>query len=229
MAQPPVRYPSGVNTSLQGNNQNANPFRQLPMPDRTRTHEYFNDFDVYTAGDWTITDVGTEGQLLLTTGSAGTDSTYLQNKKLSFYLAAGRQAWFEARFQLDSATLSNFVIGLQAQDTTPLAVSDGVYFIKASGAATVDAIVTGSSTATTASAVGTVTAATWMRLSWYYNGKDAIEVFVDHVKVATMAVTNLPSAGLTLSFGVAASTAVARTATIDYIWAVSERYTANSP
>ena len=237
VSRTPVRYPSGVNNSLSG----ANPgtaWRMYGDADSTRYQKYENDFMTYVAGDWTITDVGTDttaltdgdgGQITITTGAAGTDSRFHQLPKLMFYPEAGKQMWFEAKIKADSATLSNIVIGLQAQDTTPLAVSDGIYFIKASGAATYDFIVKAENVATTASAAGSIAAATFLRLGFYYNGSDAVEYFADNVKLGSLAITNLPSAGLTLSFGLAASTAVARTLVVDYIACVKERLTPNAP
>ena len=34
----------------------TNLFADMVQPDPTLFHEYFNDFDTYTAGDWTVTE-----------------------------------------------------------------------------------------------------------------------------------------------------------------------------
>lgn len=234
----PVRFPSGVNNAINGGNPAYN-WNTYGAMDPTRYYSYLNDFTNYAAGDWTITDVGTDtraltdgagGRLLLTTGAAGTDSTFLQLPKLMFFPVVGTRHWFETKFQLDNATLSNFVVGLQSQDTTPLAVADGIYFIKASGAATVDFIVKAAAGSTTTnSAITSVAAATDITLGWHYDGQGNIDYFVNRVKAGTSVATNMPVVGLTVSFGVAASTAAARTANLDYIFVSQERAYPNSP
>ena len=61
-------------------------------------------------------------------------------------------------------------------------------------------------------------------LGFYYNGKSAVEVWVDGVKVATMAATNLPDdEDLAISFGVQNGEAVVKTLTVDYVFASKER------
>lgn len=237
VSRTPARFPSGVNNSLEGGNPNTL-MHALGALDPTRFHSYYNDFDVYAAGDWTATDVGTNtaaltgvdgGNLLVTTGTDNPASKYFQLVAAGFAPVAGYKQWFEVRFKTGSGTITlpDIVFGMQALDTTPLAVSDGIYFIKANGAATVDFIVKGSSTATTASAITSLAASTSYSFGWFYNGKDEVQYFVNGVKFGTAAITNLPSVVLTPSFGINATTAASQTLTMDYIWSCKERWTTN--
>jgi hypothetical protein len=172
------------------------------VPDMTRVHQYYDDFDTYTAGDWVVTEVGVATQAL-----SDADNGVLL-----------------VRFKVSDVTQSDLVIGLQITDTTPLAVTDGVFFIKSDGAATVDMVVEKDSTATTTSSVATLADDTWVELAYFYNGVDRIDVFVDDSLVANSVVTNLPDDEvLTLSFGIQNGEAVAKTMSVDYLLAIKER------
>jgi hypothetical protein len=201
--------------------------------DPTLIHIWFDDFDKFTAGDWTVTAVGSGtsaisnadgGVLLLTNAAADDDSRFLQWTRETFRFAAGKKLWFKARIQVSDATQSDFVLGLQITDTTPLAVTDGVYFRKDDGDANLDFVVIKDSTATTATAASTITAATWTELAFYYDGRTKILVYKDDNLIATSAVTNLvDDEELTISFGVQNGEAVAKTMSIDYILVAKQR------
>jgi hypothetical protein len=205
----------------------------MGQPDASEFHTYWNDFDTYTAADWTVTNVGTTptqalaagdgGLLLLTTTAGATDSTYLQKVASSFTMTAGKPAWFKAMFQMSDVTLAGFVMGLQVTDTTPAAVSDGIFFSKASGAATFDVASYSGSVGTTASAVGTLVNATMVELAWYYDGRSEIQYFKDGVLLGRLTPAALPTSNLTISFGFVNGAAAVKTMTVDYIYAVKAR------
>lgn len=201
--------------------------------DPTRAHEYFNDFDTYTAGNWTITATGTAsavalidsdgGKITLTTDAGANDNVFLQKKGESYLFAAGRKLWFKSRFSLSDATDSKVVMGLQITDTSPLAVSDGVFFSKADNTDAVTLEVEKDGTATS-SAVATLGNNTFVELGFYYNGVDAITYFVNDLPVGESVVTNLPNdEALTISFGLQNGTTAETTMTVDYIFVAKER------
>jgi len=223
----PTRSPNGISTDTQNG-----PLGMFILPDPRSVHQYFDDFDTYTAANWTVTETGTatqalnnsDGGVLLVTNAASDDDASFSNKVgESFLLASGKKAWFDCRFKVSDATQSDVVIGLQITDTAPLAVTDGVYFLKADASPTMNMLVTKDSVSTT-TAVHTMVSDTYVRLSFYYNGIDAIKVFADGVHVGTSVVTNLPDDEvLTVSFGIQNGEAVAKTMSIDYIMAAKER------
>lgn len=212
------------------------PLGMMGQLDPTKFHTYFNDFDTYVVGDWTITttEAGAGsasealadeqgGVLLITNDAADNDADFFQKIGESFKMVAGKKAWFKARFKVSDATQSDFVMGLQITDTTPLAVSDGIWFQKDDGDTQLDFHVANSSAQTDQANVHTMADATYVEVAWYYNGDDEIQVFVDDAVVATVATTNLPATELTVSFGIQNGEAVAKTMSIDYIFVAKER------
>lgn len=231
----PSRFPGGLTNAAPGSNMGMAGF-----PDPSFWHVYFDDFDTFTAAQWTITTVeagagsATEaltdadgGVLLITNDAADNDADFFQKVGESFLMEAGKRAVFKARFRTNDAVQSDIVIGLQVTDTTPLDVTDGIYFLKAYGVATFDLICRKDASAgsTAATAVATAANDAWLTLGWFYDGKGNIAVFVNDAQVATLAATSafLPDTELTVSFGIQNGEAVAKTLSLDYILAAKER------
>lgn len=197
-------------------------------------HTYFNDFDTYVAGDWTVTTVGAGatqalgnldgGVLVLTNDAADDDRTFLQKKGESFLFQAGRELWFEARFKVSDATQSDIVLGLQITDTSPLDVTDGVFFIKADGSAAIGLRVEKNNTGTDTASVATLADDTFVTLGFYYDGIGRIDTFVNGVFSKSSVTTNLvDDEELTVSFGIQNGEAAAKVMTIDYISVTKQR------
>lgn len=209
------------------------PFGEFILPDMTKAHVFMEDFDYYNAADWTVTEVGVAvqvldnidgGNLLLTNAGADDNSNFLQKVGESFLFQTGKKLWFDCLIEVNDAIQSDVVIGLQITDTSPLSVTDGVYFIKADGAATFDFVVVKGGTSTITSAVSTLSSATFKRLSFFYNGIDKITIFDNGVAVAASVTTNLPDdETLTISFGIQNGEAAIKLMSVDYIMAAKER------
>jgi len=229
----PTRFPGGLNTSA----KDSTLWQGFGLPDPTKWHVFWDDFVKYTAGDWTITTTeagagsATEaltnvafGNLLITNDAADNDADFFQNKQEGFLMTSNKRTLFKTRFKVSDATQSDIVIGLQITDTAPLAVSDGVYFMKDDGDALIDFHVEKNSTDTTATSAGTLVDDTFIVLGFDYDGANAIRYFVDDVHVGTSVTTNVPDdEELTISFGIQNGEAVAKTMTLDYIFAAQER------
>ena len=199
---------------------------------------YFNDFMTYASGDWTITttEAGSGnasealtsqagGALLITNDDADNDLDFLQLKGESFKLSTSKRAYFSARFKVSDATQSDFVMGLQITDTTPLATTDGVFFIKDDGDTNLDFIVEKDSTSTDTTAIHTMEDDTFVVATWFID-TDASKVFysVNNAEPVAVANTNLPDdEELTVSFGIQNGAAAAKTMTIDYVTVIIER------
>ena len=204
----------------------------------TGYHRFFDDFDRYVAADWTITTTeagggsATEaltnedgGVLLITNDNADDDADFFQKVGESFKFETGKRLYFAARFKVSDATDSDVVMGLQITDTTPLAVTDGIYFRKDDGDTNLDFVVIKDSTATTATAVTTLANATYVKVAFYYDGSGSdIDVLINDAVVTSVALTNVPDdEELTISFGIQNGAAAAKTMSVDYIGAWKER------
>lgn len=226
-----TRFPNGVTNA----NQNGN-MQNLGQLDPTKFHTFFDDFDTYLATDWTITETGTatqaltagDGGLLLVTNSAlDNDASFQQLTTATFLMAANKRAFFKCRFKVSDATQSDVQVGLIVTDTTPLDATDGIYFQKDDGDAQIDVYVRKDATtgSTSATNVGTLVSDTFIELGWAYDGKSATKFFINDVHVSTLdsSSTYLPDTTLNVSFGIQNGEAVAKTMTVDYIFAAKER------
>ena len=211
---------------------------KLKAPAPHKYHSYFNDFDTYLASDWTITTTedGTgsatealadgDGGILLVTNAAGdNDHDFFQLVKEGFKYESGKQLAFHIRFKSNDATQSDIVAGLQLTDTSPLDVTDGIFFLKSDGAATISFIVEKDSTQTTLTLPNSLADDTFMTLGFIYDPKDQkFHVFQNNVLAGTVVSTNAPDdEELTLSFGIQNGAAAAKTLSVDYVGAYKER------
>lgn len=232
-----TNFPNGAT-----NNTAQNALGSMKQLDPTVLHSYFDDFDTYTAAEWTITTTeagagsATEaltdadgGVLLITNDDADNDADFFNKVGESFLMESNKKAYFKARFAVSDATQSDVVMGLQITDTSPLAVSDGIYFQKDDGDANLDFHVTKDSTSTSEAAITTLADDTYITVGFYYNGVDAIDCFAGTDSLnptfrKKLAVTNLPDdEELTISFGIQNGEAAAKTMSVDYIFAAKER------
>jgi len=229
-----TRFPNGVsNTALEDGIGGL-----LPFLDPTKHIVFWDDFHRYTAGDWTITTTeagagsatealtdGHGGLLLITNDSADNDNDFFQNVGEAFRFTSGKKAYFEARFKVSDATQSDVVVGLQIKDTSPLDVTDGVFFLKADGATTFNFFVEKNDTQSTSSAVATLADNTFIKLGFYYDGAATFTPYVNGVaKTPITSTANMPDdEDLTVSFGIQNGEAVAKTMTVDYILAAMDR------
>lgn len=232
----PTRFPYGLS-----NMAKETVFGQMGQLNPAKFITYFNDFLDYVANDWTITNVGTtptqaltnvNGGALLLTMAATDDSSSFLDKKGEFILpASGKKLFFETRFAVSDATQSDWVVGLQVTDTTPLDVTDGIYFQKDDGDAFIDFYVSKNATTGRSTSTNIATAAAadvYMTLGFYFDGKRYVQLFKDGVQLITVDLTTtlttyLPDTTLTISFGVQNGEAVAKTMSMDYIFVAQER------
>lgn len=208
-------------------------------PDPTKAHTWFDDFDQYVAADWTITETGTgtcavgnldNGILVVTNAAADDDANFLQwsgNTNAAtvetWKFVSGKPLWFKSRFKISDATQSDLVLGLAITDTTPLAVSDGVYFLKEDGSTTLNLLVTKNSTSTT-TAAATLADDTYVTVGFVYDGASRIDIYLNDVRVGSSVTTNLPDdEELTITFGIQNGEAVAKILSLDYIFVSAAR------
>ena len=211
---------------------------KFKAPAPHKYHTYFNDFDTYLASDWTITTTedgtgsasealadGDGGVLLVTNAAGDNDHDFFQLVKEGFKFESGKQIGFHVRFKTNDATQTDIVAGLQLTDTTPLDVTDGIFFLKSDGAATISFIVEKDSTQSTLTLPNSLADDTFMTLGFVYDPKDQkFHVYQNNVLAGTVVSTNAPdNEELTVSFGIQNGAAAAKTLSVDYIGAHKER------
>lgn len=229
----PTRFPSGVST--QAVNRTLGMF---PSMDPTDPVQNFHDFYQYVAADWTVTNTTSHATIALAAGAGGVlslagggasvtnDIAAVISNPLNVSFTSGQQVWGYFGFKVSTVANDQIQMGITTANSA-LTPTAGIYFNKAAAASTIDFVVRSASTSTTQSAVATLVNATYVRLGFYYNGKDAVDVFVNDAKVYSQTVlTNLPTAqNLALGFGFKSAATAPTTSDliVDFAMAASDR------
>lgn len=232
----PIRFPFGVT-----NVAKTTAFGECQLPVPLDMVTYFEDFLVYQAGQWTITNVGTTptqamtdasgGALRLTTVASASSSTFLQKTGSSWGPVAGKKFMFQSRLRTSNVLDTILLAGVQVTDTTPLDATDGIYFVKPTAAsASVNLICRKDATTGSISATGVASMVndTFIALGYAYDGKRTLTVYVDNEPVTSIDLTADPTAFLPdvlcrTSFGLENGGSTSRTADFDYIFIAQER------
>jgi hypothetical protein len=208
-----TRLPNGV-----GNHPDNHPLANLPLLDPAVSHTFFEDFDRFTAADWTITG----GLLRLVTAGADNDSEFLANSILSYTIAQGSfDVAFGCSFETPDEVQVDLTFGLA--DPGGLLPADGIVFQKDDGADLIDILVrSGSATVASALAIGTLSPNVRTALEYFYNARTNILTFgVNGVGAGQIDLdgVTLPVGLLAPSFGIQTGEVAAKTLDTDYILA----------
>ena len=236
----PTHFPNGVSNRTKGH-----PLFNYPYLDPSKYYTYFDDFFEYHSGIYTITTTeagsgnaseaitsGAGGQLLITNDDADNDLDFFQLKGESFKWDSSKRMFFSARFKTNDATQSEIVMGLQITDTTPLDVTDGIFFLKIDGDTQPDLIIEkDNSSSLSVLEMDAMEDDTFVTLSFEYDPLDVatggavFRAYQDNVQVGEITgTTNAPDdEDLTISFGIQNGEAAAKTLTIDFILVAVER------
>lgn len=131
-----TRIPNGVTNAAQWQTMGA-----AGTTDPTWAHRYWNDFDTYSASDWTIALTGTgtvaktdfDGGAILVSNTAGaTDSQYIQLTNAGFKIHPAKATFFKFAGQMSDILNSVFYCGLVQKGATTIAsITDGIFISKA--------------------------------------------------------------------------------------------------
>jgi hypothetical protein len=194
----PTRLDNGV-----VNQKSTHPLGMYPSLDPFKVYEYYNDFTVYAAGDWTVTaggagsgvalGTGVGGQLAITTATSGTESI-VGGLNVNIVNATssvnGLKAWFYARIKTD-ATVANpdYQVGISTANATFNGATSGIYFTKATAAAAWSFVIRTASTSTTVAlptaGTGAIASSTWYDMSWYFDGKGMFYIYFNDILIGT--------------------------------------------
>lgn len=201
---------------------------------------FVDDFLDFVPTAWTVTETqagatqataaGAGGVLLLTNSAADNDINQIQKNFGSFLPIVGKKFFLDCQFQLSDATQSDFAIGIQlvnADGTTLATATDGIFFLKADDAATVTLYsrqdnATGS---VNSGAIATVVAATDIRLSAFFDGVDRLYYAVNGAigGYVTVSAALLPNVVCAPIISLKNGEAVAKTATVNYLYVAQEK------
>ena len=247
MPSAPTRSPNGVATQ-QGGTLFGNYSFPFPFDQTGTIGIDFVQASDYVASDWVVTTTsgssavtaGNGGILVQTTAASSSDIQFNALTPAPFVITAGYPAWFGIRCKSADIVDPSFMFGLVAVGSgAAMTSTDGIYFTKAAGASVLVLNISNSSTTTTVACPGTLVNNTFFTAGFYYDGNSngQIAAFntagntepnlsakaykaVGGYRVGwTNTLTNLPTAALTLGFGVKADASSARTLTTDWIFA----------
>lgn len=233
------------------NTRDTETFSDQPVEDRTKVHEYNNDFDEWNTGNYTITNgggagttfsaVAGDGGIIQAVTAATTGSYYsAQNVRADYSVAKNFRLFQIFLLSVDSA-LANIFAGLINATTTPFtgaSQTDGIYLLSAGTTAlSVNVAVGGVITSVANAAVLNPGLANYVTFKTYWdggiyaaapNGRVIWELsgagIVTPARGSIAAPANFPGATLlTPTWGVQASTNAARTMNVDLFSIIKER------
>ena len=226
---PTTHFPNGITTTTA-----EAPFGNFILPNPLSVHSFFDDFNFFTAAEWTENENGDGmvalvvssdgGSILMTTAGTEGNDIALESIAELFLMEAGKQAWFEARITPSEGPQVDWFVGLRDKDSDPFANDpDGIFFSKADEGNDVLLTVKGAATLSQTVFTEDLTA-TAIQLSFYFNGDDKVTAFVNGVAAGSvLTATTLPTSILALSFGIQTGDASVETLNVDYVYAAKER------
>lgn len=234
-----TRFPNGVTNQA----ENTIFGGALPFPYWTNYRVFDEDFYEYIAAQWTVTETqagatqglvdGNGGVLSLVNSAADNDLNAIQRiaagvSAESWQLDPVKKLFMRCRVNVNNITLSDMIMGLQITDTTPLAVSDGLFFRKSEGAATVNMVAVKDSVEATLALGSIVIAPTFTDLDLYWDGGGVANGRLYGALNGTIAGFIQPGVSfpddepLTVSLAVQNGSAAARTMQIDRVLIIQE-------
>ena len=226
-----TRFKNGLTNVAKGNT-----LEEYIALDPTKAHEYFSDFDTFTAADWVLTAIsvgaGTSavtlpdtdgGVALITTAANENDGLWAQNTAETFLLETGKKTWIKSRFFVGDAIQSDIIIGLHSTSTTPQAATMRFLFESVDASAAMYFNVDDNTTDVDSATVVTLADDTFVTVGAYYDGVSTIRLYANDVHTATMRDVDIPGAEMAFGFGYINGAAGAETAGFDYLMVSKER------
>jgi len=243
--QKPDRSPNGLGTNYKDDIKGL-----YGQPDPTQWHIWFEDFDfapattkwvpqLVGAGSVNAVTTGLDGgQNTITNSAAANDLTANTALAATFLPDTKRSLIAECKFEVDDVTNAHFGLALCPAASNPFTYSEGIAIRKILSANTFTIEVKKAGTTSAAAAFGGVglTVNTQATIGFAYKGviTSAGQEFLFKLDLNDgngpryqslfVPTANVPTALLAPSWGVLNSTAVARTAKVDYVFAAKDRF-----
>lgn len=222
---------SGITNRLASDQMGA-----LRTMDPTVYNSWVDDFTTYASADWVVNETqagatqaivdGSGGLLALTNTTGASDVNQIQwaggagAGRLTMYFDTSKDYLMKSRFKVSDATNTAVLIGAATVDTTLTASlpTDGIYFLKASGATTLIASTRASGTSSSAT-LGAMANDTFVEASFVYTAENGIwQAWLNNSPVSQITTTtNSPTAGLCVSIALTNASGSAHVLTVDYL------------
>lgn len=226
-----TNFPEGVS-----NRTSAHLFGSMGQMDPTKYHNFFDDFDApiivssemsgyndTTAGTVVADDTIVGGAVAVASGATDTNVAIIQPVSLGFNIVAGSPVYFACKLESDEETDADVLCGLM-DAVADIAPADGIFFLKADAAATVDIIVrSGASEIVTATEIHTLVVDTQTTFEFYYDGIDRVYYGVNGTSLGFVTVDTLPTGLMAPTVGVISGSTGAKTLLVDYLFTAQER------
>jgi hypothetical protein len=235
------------------------PLANYGLPNPAFYHTDFDDFDysLSVTGPWTkqvnangtiAQQAGDGGSILFTTNSSTpltTDIAVIQRPFANFNFTLGKKFFFLARVQLADVINPALLMGLVQTTATPFTVTDGLYFLKASGSSTNLILRSTNTSVNTDIAIPTaeylLTNATYVDMSFSIDrngvvygsvGQQLLVGYIPQSGVGAVSPDRCPdvsfsptltAANLNVTLGIQSGTASSKTAAIDFVLCAKER------
>jgi hypothetical protein len=217
-----TRFPGGVT-----NSPDNSPFANLKINNPGGYHAFFEDFDKYTAAQWTVGGVGSPvtpalaigdgGILQLTTSAASGDSNFVQQFLAGWTLDSAKRLFFSARFAFNTASLTAGAFGLMnAAPAALLTPADGIFVRRdAAGTFTLEHRIGGVAT-TSVSFGAPMVDATFVDVSLATDGLNVV-AGINGQTGASITVPAFTAVNLKVTAGVANGTGALRIMSLDQL------------
>tara|TARA_R110000751_G_scaffold86267_2_gene171911 strand:+ start:109 stop:819 length:711 start_codon:yes stop_codon:yes gene_type:complete len=236
MGTRPTHFPGGLSNTAPGDN-----LYQFPYLDPMQYNVWFSDFNKYVKADWTVTKTTTSSTDAIVTGDGGIlqfQCATLDDNLIAaqwdgnsgaavvenFLFDSTKYMFMKTRLKISDADAADIAIGLQITDTSPGAVSDGIFFELTDGDATVTLEVEKNGTAST-QAAGDLTDDTYHTFGFAYIPGTGFQVFFDNALAGTItSTTNAPDdEELAISIAMQSGAVAGTTMSVDYLLIAKER------
>lgn len=227
-------FSAGVSTRVY-----PHPFMNLIVPDHTRLMAVNEDFNYYTAAQWTVGGVGTPvapaivagdgGILSIANSAADNDNNWISLGTATvtqFAFTSTKRLFFMARASVDDATQCDMAFGLQVTVAANnfLTPADGLFLRKADDGTSFVFVSRVGSVETASASFGTVANATKFDVGFSYEPHEgAFYASFNGVIQASLRPTSITAVGLRIVAGVQNGSAVARTMLLDTLFCAKER------
>lgn len=225
-----TRFPNGLTNYFDNSG-----FNNLQVPDPSIYHWFLEDFDQYTAAQWTTGGVGTPvapaliagdgGRISLANSAANNDNNWLQQAQPAWTISPGRKLFFRARAKLNASTFGSVALGLQVAVAANnfLTPANGVFLRKSGSNAGMEIVSRVGGVETASVPVGDYSGGVVVDVFFVYDGQGNVIAGANNSPLVSITPAAFTGAALGIVMGVQNTSAASRVLDVDQIFVAKER------